>query len=244
MPLCLSVRMSDIFNERFGKLMKIAIDGPAGAGKSTISKGAAKRLGFVYIDTGAMYRAIGLAAVRRGIDTADAEGVKSILGDVDVEIRHNENGQLIFLNGEDVSADIRLPEISVAASDVAVIPEVRLKLVELQRKLAADTDVIMDGRDIGTYVLPDAELKIYLTASVEERANRRCRELKEKGVETDFEAVKADIEYRDKNDSGREFAPLKPADDSVYMDNTDMTLEESIDKVCELAQSRRVGNKV
>lgn len=244
MPLCLSVRMSDIFNERFGKLMKIAIDGPAGAGKSTISKGAAKRLGFVYIDTGAMYRAIGLAAVRRGIDTADAEGVKSILGDVDVEIRHNENGQLIFLNGEDVSADIRLPEISVAASDVAVIPEVRLKLVELQRKLAADTDVIMDGRDIGTYVLPDAELKIYLTASVEERANRRCRELKEKGIETDFEAVKADIEYRDKNDSGREFAPLKPADDSVYMDNTDMTLEESIDKVCELAQSRRVGNKV
>ena len=244
MPLCLSVRMSDIFNERFGKLMKIAIDGPAGAGKSTISKGAAKRLGFVYIDTGAMYRAIGLAAVRRGIDTADAEGVKSILGDVDVEIRHNENGQLIFLNGEDVSADIRLPEISVAASNVAVIPEVRLKLVELQRKLAADTDVIMDGRDIGTYVLPDAELKIYLTASVEERANRRCRELKEKGVETDFEAVKADIEYRDKNDSGREFAPLKPADDSVYMDNTDMTLEESIDKVCELAQSRRVGNKV
>lgn len=244
MPLCLSVRMPDIFDERFGKLMKIAIDGPAGAGKSTISKGAAKRLGFVYIDTGAMYRAIGLAAVRRGIDTADAEGVKSILGDVDVEIRHNENGQLIFLNGEDVSADIRLPEISVAASDVAVIPEVRLKLVELQRKLAADTDVIMDGRDIGTYVLPDAELKIYLTASVEERANRRCRELKEKGVETDFEAVKADIEYRDKNDSGREFAPLKPADDSVYMDNTDMTLEESIDKVCELAQSRRVGNKV
>lgn len=244
MPLCLSVRMPDIFDERFGKLMKIAIDGPAGAGKSTISKGAAKRLGFVYIDTGAMYRAIGLAAVRRGIDTADAEGVKSILGDVDVEIRHNENGQLIFLNGEDVSADIRLPEISVAASDVAVIPEVRLKLVELQRKLAADTDVIMDGRDIGTYVLPDAELKIYLTASAEERANRRCRELKEKGVETDFEAVKADIEYRDKNDSGREFAPLKPADDSVYMDNTDMTLEESIDKVCELAQSRRVGNKV
>lgn len=244
MPLCLSVRMPDIFDERFGKFMKIAIDGPAGAGKSTISKGAAKRLGFVYIDTGAMYRAIGLAAVRRGIDTADAEGVKSILDDVDVAIRHNENGQLIFLNGEDVSTDIRLPEISVAASNVAVIPEVRLKLVELQRKLAADTDVIMDGRDIGTYVLPDAELKIYLTASVEERANRRCRELKEKGVETDFDAVKADIEYRDKNDSGREFAPLKPADDSVYMDNTNMTLEESIDKVCELAHSRRVGNKV
>ena len=194
--------------------MKIAIDGPAGAGKSTISKGAAKRLGFVYIDTGAMYRAIGLAAVRRGIDTSDAEGVKAILDDVEVSIRHDESGQLIFLNGEDVSTDIRLPEISVAASNVAVIPEVRLKLVELQRKLAADTDVIMDGRDIGTYVLPDAELKIFLTATVEERANRRCRELREKGVETDFEAVKKDMEYRDKNDSGREFAPLKPAEDS------------------------------
>lgn len=219
--------------------MKIAIDGPAGAGKSTISKGAAKRLGFVYIDTGAMYRAIGFAAVRRGIDTSDAEGVKAILDDVEVSIRHDESGQLIFLNGEDVSTDIRLPEISVAASNVAVIPEVRLKLVELQRKLAADTDVIMDGRDIGTYVLPDAELKIFLTATVEERANRRCRELREKGVETDFEAVKKDMEYRDKNDSGREFAPLKPAEDSVYMDNTDMTLEESIDKVCELARAER-----
>lgn len=219
--------------------MKIAIDGPAGAGKSTISKGAAKRLGFVYIDTGAMYRAIGLAAVRRGIDTSDAEGVKAILDDVEVSIRHDKSGQLIFLNGEDVSTDIRLPEISVAASNVAIIPEVRLKLVELQRKLAADTDVIMDGRDIGTYVLPDAELKIFLTATVEERANRRCRELREKGVETDFEAVKKDMEYRDKNDSGREFAPLKPAEDSVYMDNTDMTLEESIDKVCELARTER-----
>lgn len=224
--------------------MKVAIDGPAGAGKSTISKGAAKRLGFVYIDTGAMYRAIGLAAVRRGIDSSDAEKVKTILDDVEVTIRHDEGGQLIFLNGEDVSTDIRLPEISVAASNVAVIPEVRLKLVELQRALAAESDVIMDGRDIGTYVLPDAELKIYLTASVEERAERRCRELREKGVETDFEAVKKDIEYRDKNDSGREFAPLKPAEDSVYMDNTEITLEESIDKVCELVRKVRNGENV
>lgn len=224
--------------------MKVAIDGPAGAGKSTISKGAAKRLGFVYIDTGAMYRAIGLAAVRRGIDSSDAEKVKTILDDVEVTIRHDESGQLIFLNGEDVSTDIRLPEISVAASNVAVIPEVRLKLVELQRALADKSDVIMDGRDIGTYVLPDAELKIYLTASVEERAERRCRELREKGVETDFEAVKADIEYRDKNDSGREFAPLKPAEDSVYMDNTEITLEESIDKVCELVRKVRNGENV
>lgn len=221
--------------------MKIAIDGPAGAGKSTISKAAAARLGFVYIDTGAMYRAIGLAAVRRGIDPTDAEGVKSILGEVEIGIKHSESGQQIFLNGENVSEEIRLPEISVAASNVAVIPEVRIKLVELQRSLAAKEDVIMDGRDIGTYVLPDAELKIYLTASVEERAMRRLRELAEKGVDTDFEAVKADMEYRDKNDSGREFAPLKPAEDSVLLDNTDLSPDESVDRICELAKSKGAG---
>ena len=219
--------------------MKIAIDGPAGAGKSTISKAVAKKLGFVYIDTGAMYRAIGLAAVRRGIETTDAEGVKSILDDVEIGIKHSEGGQLIFLNGEDVSEEIRLPEISVAASNVAVIPEVRLKLVELQRALAEKEDVVMDGRDIGTYVLPDAEVKIFLTASVEERARRRCRELLEKGVETDFEAVKADMEYRDKNDSGREFAPLKAAEDSIYLDNTELSIDEAVERICAEAESKR-----
>lgn len=216
--------------------MKVAIDGPAGAGKSTISKAVAKRLGFVYIDTGAMYRSIGLAAVRRGIDTTDAKGVESILDEVEVSISHTDEGQQIFLNGENVSEEIRLPEISVAASNVAVIPAVRIKLVELQRALAAKTDVIMDGRDIGTYVLPDAEVKIFLTASVEERAKRRLLELVEKGVDTDFEAVKADMEYRDKNDSGREFAPLKPAEDSIHFDNTDITLEAAVDKICELVK--------
>ena len=216
--------------------MKVAIDGPAGAGKSTISKAVAKRLGFVYIDTGAMYRSIGLAAVRRGIDTTDAKGVESILDEVEVSISHTDEGQQIFLNGENVSQEIRLPEISVAASNVAVIPAVRIKLVELQRALAAKTDVIMDGRDIGTYVLPDAEVKIFLTASVEERAKRRLLELVEKGVNTDFEAVKADMEYRDKNDSGREFAPLKPAEDSIHFDNTDITLEAAVDKICELVK--------
>lgn len=218
--------------------MKIAVDGPAGAGKSTISKEVAKKLGIIYIDTGAMYRAIGLAAVRRGIDTEDAEGVKSILGEVEVSISHENGAQQIFLNGENVSEEIRLPEISVAASNVAVIPEVRLKLVELQRRLASSCDVIMDGRDIGTYVLPDAELKIFLTASVEERANRRLRELLEKGVDTDFEAVRADMEYRDKNDSGREFAPLKAAEDSVILDNTSLTAEESVEEICRLAHDR------
>lgn len=223
--------------------MKVAIDGPAGAGKSTISKAVAKRLGFVYIDTGAMYRAIGLAAVRRGIDTKDADGVAAILGEVEITIAHNEDGQQIFLNGENVSEEIRLPEISVAASNVAVIPAVRLKLVELQRALAEKENVIMDGRDIGTYVLPDAEVKIFLTASVEERAKRRCKELLEKGVETDVNSVKADMEYRDKNDSGRDFAPLKRAEDSVHVDNTDITIEEAIERICQLVENQRGVNK-
>ena len=219
--------------------MKIAIDGPAGAGKSTISKAAAKKLGFIYIDTGAMYRAVGLAAVRQGVDTTDTEGVTSILDDIEISISYDESGQQIFLNGENVSVDIRLPEISVAASNVAVIPAVRLKLVELQRELAAHNDVLMDGRDIGTYVLPDAEVKIFLTASVEERAMRRYRELAEKGIKADFDEVKADMEYRDKNDSEREFAPLKPAEDSIILDNTDLSLEQSVDKICEIAEARK-----
>ena len=193
----------------------------------------------MYIDTGAMYRGIGLAAVRRGIDTKDTEGVISILDQVEITIKHNEEGQQIFLNGENVSTEIRLPEISVAASNVAVIPEVRLKLVELQRALAEKEDVIMDGRDIGTYVLPDAEVKIFLSASVEERAKRRLAELIEKGVETDLEAVRTDMEYRDKNDSGREFAPLKPAEDSIPLDNTNITIEEAVEFVCNLANRQR-----
>lgn len=223
--------------------MKIAIDGPAGAGKSTISKDVAKKLGIVYIDTGAMYRAIGLAAVRKGLDTADHEAVKSTLDLVDIKISHIDGVQQIFLNDENVSEEIRLPEISVAASNVAVIPEVRLKLVELQRKLAEKCDVIMDGRDIGTYVLPDAELKIFLTASVEERAERRLKELLEKGVATTLEEVRADMEYRDKNDSGRDFAPLKPAEDSVELDNTYRSAEETAEEICRLAAERGMVRK-
>lgn len=223
--------------------MKIAIDGPAGAGKSTISKATAKRLGFIYIDTGAMYRAVGLAAVRRGINTTDADAVISILDDINITLSYDESGQQIFLNGENVSDDIRLPEISVAASNVAVIPSVRLKLVELQRELAAYNDVLMDGRDIGTYVLPDAEVKIFLTASVEERAKRRYRELIGKGIKADITEVKTDMEYRDKNDSEREFAPLKPAEDSIILDNTDLSLEQSVNKICEIVEARKAENK-
>ncbi len=209
----------------------IAIDGPAGAGKSTIAKAVAQKLGVVYIDTGAMYRAIGLGVVRRGVEASDVDGVEGVLDELSVTIKHTEQGQQIYLNGENVSDLIRTPEISVAASKVAVIPSVRLKLVELQRALAKETDVIMDGRDIGTYVLPDAQLKIFLTASPEARAKRRYDELMEKGVETTFEDVYNDMVFRDKNDSGREFAPLKPAEDSVMVDTTDLTLEQSIDRI-------------
>lgn len=217
--------------------LKIAIDGPAGAGKSTIAKAVAKTLGFVYIDTGAMYRAIGLAAHRRGIDTTDAAAVSAILDEIEVSISHDARGQRVYLNKEDVSKEIRLPEISVAASHVAVIPAVRLKLVELQRKLAQQTDVIMDGRDIGTYVLPDAQLKIFLTADLAERARRRYAELTEKGVATTLDAVTEDMAFRDKNDSGRDFAPLKPAQDSVMVDSTAMTLDETVEKITHLAQA-------
>ena len=219
--------------------LKIAIDGPAGAGKSTIAKAVAEKLGFVYIDTGAMYRAVGLGAVRRNVDSEDAEGVEKILDDLNISIRHFPEGQQIYLNGENVSAEIRMPEISVAASNVAVIPAVRLKLVELQRSLAEKSDVIMDGRDIGTYVLPNAQLKIFLTADPMARAKRRFNELLEKGVATTLDEVYQDMIFRDKNDSGREFAPLRPAEDSILLDNTELSLAESVDKIVALAEEAK-----
>jgi len=219
---------------------KVAIDGPAGAGKSTIAKIAASTLGIVYVDTGAMYRAIGLAAIRKGIDPdKDITGVEALLDDINVEIAHSEAGQSVFLNGEDVTVEIRLPEVSVAASDVSRIPAVRAKLLELQRTLAEKTDVIMDGRDIGTVVLPSAQLKIFLTASVEDRAMRRYKELCEKGIECDFDEVKRDIEYRDKNDSEREIAPLKPAEDSVIVDTSGNTLDESVKILMDIIRERK-----
>lgn len=219
--------------------LNIAIDGPAGAGKSTIAKAVAAKLGFVYIDTGAMYRAVGLGAVRKGIDSADADGVISILDELKITLKHTEKGQLVFLNGEDVSETIRMPEISVAASNVAVIPAVRLKLVELQRELAKEDDVIMDGRDIGTYVLPDAQLKIFLTAAPEARAKRRWLELQEKGVTTTYEEVFEDMTYRDKNDSGRDFAPLKAAEDSVLVDSTELTLSQTVEHITMMVEELR-----
>lgn len=218
--------------------MRIAIDGPAGAGKSTISKAVAKRLGFIYIDTGAMYRSVGLAALNAGIDTKDAKGLETILGDIDIIIENTGDSQKFYLNGTDVTEEIRKPEVSVAASDVAVVPAVRLKLVELQRKMAENADVLMDGRDIGTYVLPDAEFKVFLTASVDERARRRYAELCEKNQCVTFDDVKNDIIYRDKNDSEREFAPLRKAEDSVLVDSTDMSIDDVISKILDLVKEK------
>lgn len=218
------------------KTKKIAIDGPAGAGKSSVAKAVAKRLGFVYVDTGAMYRAVGLMVLKNGKNPKIKEDVLSVLGDINIDIKYFDGVQNIFLNGENVSELIRTPEVSVAASDVAVIGEVRRKLVELQRDLAKRNNVIMDGRDIGTRVLPDADVKIFLTASAKERAQRRFKELKEKNIPCNFEEVLQEIKYRDKNDSEREIDPLRPASDSIVFDTTGLTVEESEEGMLKLLQ--------
>ncbi len=206
----------------------VAIDGPSGAGKSTIAKRLAATLGYVYVDTGAMYRTVGLAMLRRGIDVNDKPAVIAALSDIEVSIAYVDGTQRVLLCGEDVSDQIRTPEVSMAASTTSAIPEVRKFLFETQQKLARENNVIMDGRDIGTVVLPDAKVKIFLSASVEDRARRRFDELKEKGMDVAFEDVLEDMKQRDYNDSHRDVAPLKPADDAVSVDTTGNTLEESV----------------
>lgn len=206
----------------------IAIDGPSGAGKSSLARACAKAFGFLYVDTGAIYRTVGLAAFRRELDRRDEAAVAAMLPELDIRMAYNEEGeQRMYLNSEDVSAAIRLPEISICASDVSALPAVRAYLLEMQRKMARENNVIMDGRDIGTVVLPDAELKIFLTASAEARAERRMKELVAKGVDADFEEVLRDIKYRDEQDSNRAAAPLKPAEDSVLVDTTEIDFAAS-----------------
>ncbi|MCC8159814.1 MAG: (d)CMP kinase [Oscillospiraceae bacterium] len=215
--------------------ISVAIDGPAGAGKSSVSKAAAESLGFTYIDTGAMYRAVALFAIENGIDVKnDRETLINRLDEVEIDIRYTSEGQRVYLNRRDVSGRIRNEDVSVGASDVAVIQEVRDKLVLLQRKMAQSANVIMDGRDICSYVLPNAQVKIFLTASAESRAMRRYEQLKEKGAECDLQKIKEDMEYRDKNDSGRAVAPLKKADDAVLVDTTELNFEQSVEKIKEL----------
>ena len=206
--------------------VNIAIDGPAGAGKSSTAKLVAKKLGYIYVDTGALYRTVGLYSIRKGIDTKNAEKVIATLPDVKVEIKFVDGAQHVFLNGEDVSEAIRTPEASMGASNVSAIPKVREFLFDLQRKIAAENDCIMDGRDIGTVVLPNADVKIFLTTSVEERANRRYKEMLEKGEEADYNDILEDLKKRDYQDSHREIAPLKQADDAIYVDNGGYNLED------------------
>jgi len=210
----------------------VAIDGPAGAGKSTIARAAAKELGFIYVDTGALYRSIGLNALRKGVDLADTNAIEKSLEGMKVELSFDSQGaQIVLLNGEDVSSLIRTPEVSMSASKVSAVPAVRAFLLDLQRNMAKTQSVIMDGRDIGTVVLPNAEVKIFLTASPEIRAKRRFDELIEKGQEVKYEDVLADVIERDYNDSHREIAPLKPAEDSKLADTSGLTLEESINLI-------------
>lgn len=208
-------------------MISVAIDGPAGAGKSTIAKASAKKLGFVYVDTGALYRTVGLYMVKNGIGTEDAESVTNALSDITVDMKHIDGEQRVFLCGEDVSDKIRTEEISMAASNVSRIPAVRSFLLDLQRGMAEKYNVIMDGRDIATVVLPNATVKIFLTAAPEKRAERRLKELVERGEKADFDTILADIKKRDYNDSHREVAPLKPSAESVIADTTDLSLDES-----------------
>lgn len=210
----------------------IAIDGPAGAGKSTIARLAAKELGFIYVDTGALYRAIGLAAARRGYTADEKEAVVTLLDEIKVELAFNEKQeQIVLLDGEDVSGLIRTPEISMMASAVSAIPAVRAFLLDLQRDMAHTENVIMDGRDIGTVVLPDAKVKIFLSASPECRARRRYDELIEKGMDVKYEDILNDVIARDYADSHRDIAPLKPAEGAIIVDTSDEDLETSVNKL-------------
>ena len=221
-------------------MINIAIDGPSGAGKSTIAKSIAARKKITYLDTGAMYRAVGLKVYLTNSDMYDKNQLSHILDNLDLDIKYVNGEQKVFLDGKDVSKDIREHHISKLASDVSAIPACRLKLVDLQRRIAEKSDCVLDGRDIGTYVLPDANVKIFLTASPEVRATRRYKELLSKGQKVEYDKVLSDINERDKNDSSRAFAPLKKADDAVEIDSSDMTIEQVIAVIDEILSQKGV----
>ena len=223
------------------KIYSVAVDGPSGAGKSTLAKAAATQLGIVYVDTGAIYRSIGYYVYGKGIDPKDAAAVIAVLPEMEIQMCYGEDGvQHMILNGEDVSQQIRLPEMSMYASAVSAIPEVRAFLLEMQRQMARSTSVIMDGRDIGTVVLPQADVKIFLTAAAEVRALRRMKELEQRGTPQAFEEVLQQIEKRDWDDSHRAAAPLRQAEDAVLLDTGELTFDESLAAMLETIR-RRVG---
>lgn len=219
-------------------MISVAIDGPSGAGKSTLAKRLAKELGYLYVDTGAMYRSIGLFALRKGVDPKDEAAITALLPQIQIELRYVNGAQRVLLCGEDVSEAIRAEEVGMATSAVSAHPPVRAFLLELQRGMARTHDILMDGRDIGTVILPNASVKIFLTASADARATRRFRELQEKGVDTDFETVLEDIRRRDYQDSHRATAPLRQAEDAVLVDTSEMDLEESFQALKSLILSR------
>ncbi|MGI6085458.1 MAG: (d)CMP kinase [Acetivibrionales bacterium] len=219
--------------------IQIAIDGPSGAGKSTMAKLISQKLGITYLDTGAMYRALALKAIRSNIDTHDSEKVSRLLSDFDIRIIYVNGSQKVILNGEDVSDKIRTDEVSMGASNVSAIPEVRKRLVEFQQEMASNNSVVMDGRDIGTHVLPKAQVKIFLTASVATRALRRYNEQKEKGIlKKSLEEIEKEIEIRDYNDSHRVASPLKQADDAVLLDTSNYSIDESVEKILEIIRNK------
>ena len=219
-------------------MFAVAIDGPAGAGKSSVAKAAAQELGFVYVDTGAIYRTIALYVLRQGVDPHQASAVEALLPQVQVSLEYTQQGQKMLLNGEDVTALIRTPEVSMATSACSAIPAVRAYLLQLQRDLAAENNVLMDGRDIGAVVLPHAQLKVFLTASPEERARRRVAQLEKAGQQADYASILRDIQQRDYQDSHRETAPLRPAEDAVLLDNSSYTFEESVRRLVALVRER------
>ena len=214
----------------------VAIDGPAGAGKSTIAKRIARRLGYIYVDTGAMYRAMAYYLIQNQVDAADQEAIAAACQHADISICYQDGEQVVLLNGENVNVYLRTEAVGNMASVSSVVPEVRKKLVELQQKLARETDVVMDGRDIGTVVLPDADVKVYLTASVETRAKRRFLELQEKGEPADLAKIAADIEDRDYRDMHRDISPLRQAEDATLVDSSDMTIDQVVERILELCR--------
>ncbi len=225
--------------------IQIAIDGPSGAGKSTMAKLISQKLKIMYLDTGAMYRALALKAIRKGMDTRDRALVTTLLEDLDIRISFDNGNQKVLLDGEDVSGLIRTDEVSMGASNVSAIPEVRQRLVELQQKIASNNSVVMDGRDIGTHVLPQADIKIFLTASAKERAVRRFEELQEKGLLTKtLEELEKEIETRDYNDSNRAASPLRKADDAILLDTTGYAIEQSVEAIIEIVRAKGLAHVI
>ena len=222
-------------------MIRIAIDGPGGAGKSTVAKAVAKRLDILYVDTGALYRTVGLYVRSKNVDPKDAEGVGALLPEISIEVKYENGAQRVYLNGVDHGDAIRTPEMSMYASAVSAIPAVRAFLLETQKDIARKNSVIMDGRDIGTVIIPDADLKVFMTASAECRAMRRYKELTERGQTVRYEDVLAEMNQRDGQDSSRAIAPTKAADDAIYFDNSDLDFEQTVDAIVKMVEERAGG---